>query len=439
MFEGLQTKLETVFRRLRSQGRVRQEDVQRALREIRLALLEADVHFQVVRSFVGRVEEKALGEEVLASLTPDQQVLRIVRDELTALLGEEGTELSVRQTPAVVVLCGLQGSGKTTTAGKLARRLLERGRHRPLLVAADLQRPAAAEQLAQIAQEVSTAVVRSREGEGVLELAQRALRLAREAGHDVVLFDTAGRLHVDEELMLELAGLVEAVKPSEVLFVCDAMTGQDAVKSAAQFAGALPLTGVILTKLDGDARGGAALSVRTVARVPIRFVGLGEKLEDLELFRPDRMASRILGMGDVLSLIEKAEQAMDREQAERLAGRIARQEFTLEDLRDQLLQLRKMGPLSQLIELLPRVGPLRGVDLASGIDERKLAAVEALIGSMTPQERRRPGLLNASRKRRVARGSGRSVQELNQLLRQYQQMRKMMKRLKGSWLRGVRE
>lgn len=437
MFDGLQGKLQDVFRRLRTQGRVSTEDVQHAMREIRMALLEADVHFKVVRAFVERVQEKALGEDVLGSLTPDQQVLKIVRDELTDLLGEEGGELDLASRPATVVLCGLQGSGKTTTAGKLAKRLVEQQGRRPLLVAADLQRAAAEEQLTQVGAVVGVPVLRAEAGEDLIEFARRAVRDASKQGHDVVLFDTAGRLHIDETLMTELETLVAALEAAETLFVCDAMTGQDAVKSARRFAQSLPLTGAILTKLDGDSRGGAALSIRTVAEIPIRFVGVGEKPGDLELFHPQRTASRILGMGDVLSLIEKAEKALDREEAERLAGRIAGRHFTLEDLRDQLRQLRRMGPLSQLVELLPKAGPLKGIDLSGGVDESRLVAVEAVIDSMTPAERSRPGLLNASRKRRISRGSGRSVQEINQLLKQYRQMRKMMKKLKGNWMRGV--
>ena len=436
MFQGLQQKLQGAFDRLRSGGRVSPEDIQRAMREIRMALLEADVHFKVVREFVKRVEEKALGEDVLSSLTPDQQVLKIVRDELTDLLGEPGAELELKGSPAVLMLCGLQGSGKTTTAGKLALRLRNAGRN-PVLVAGDLQRAAASEQLAQVGETVGVPVIRSNEGEELLRLASRALGEARDAGHDVLIFDTAGRLHVDESLMGELASLVDLVTPQELLFVCDSMTGQDAVKSAAHFGESLPLTGAILTKLDGDSRGGAALSIRTVANVPIRFVGIGEKAEELELFQPERTASRIIGMGDMLSLIEKAEQAIDQDDAERLAKRIARREFTLEDLRDQLVQLRKMGPLSQLVDLLPKVGPFKGLDTSGGIDESRLVAVEALINSMTPRERAKPGLLTASRKKRILRGSGRSPQELNQLLRQYKQMRKMMKRMKGNWMKDV--
>lgn len=436
MFQGLQEKLQGAFERLRSGGRVSTEDIQRAMREIRLALLEADVHFKVVRQFVKRVEEKALGEDVLGSLTPDQQVLKIVRDELIELLGEPGSELQLKGSPAVLMLCGLQGSGKTTTAGKLALRLRKAGRN-PVLVAGDLQRAAAAEQLTQVGANVGSPVIRARDGEALNQLASRALGEARSAGHDVLIFDTAGRLHIDDSLMGELKSLVEVTKPQELLFVCDSMTGQDAVQSASHFGEALPLTGAVLTKLDGDSRGGAALSIRTVADVPIRFVGVGEKAEELELFQPERTASRIIGMGDVLSLIEKAEQAIDQDDAERLAKRIARRQFTLEDLRDQLIQLRKMGPLSQLVDLLPKVGPFKGLDTAGGIDESRLVAVEALINSMTPRERAKPGLLTASRKKRILRGSGRTPQELNQLLRQYKQMRKMMKRMKGDWMKDV--
>jgi signal recognition particle subunit SRP54 len=435
MFEGLQDKLQGVFRRLRAEGRVSSEHVQRAMREIRLALLEADVHYRVVRGFVERIQERALGQEVLASLTPDQQVLKIVRDELIALLGDEGSELRLDGRPSVVLLCGLQGSGKTTTAGKLARRLAGMGRH-PALVAADLQRMAAIEQLSQVGEGVGVSVFTPQSGEEVLPFVERARQAAREGGHDVVIVDTAGRLHVDDALMAELQGLAHRLAPTESLLVCDSMTGQDAVRSAGDFAQAIPLTGVILTKLDGDSRGGAALSIKSVANLPIRFVGVGEKSADLELFQPERLASRILGMGDVLSLIEKAETALDQAEAERLAQRIARREFTLEDLGDQLRQIRRLGPLSQLLELLPKVGPLKGLDPAR-LDDRQLVRIQAMIDSMTPRERRQPGLLNASRKRRVARGSGTTVQEINRLLKQYRGMRRLMKQVKGSWMKGV--
>ena len=435
MFEGLQDKLQGVFRSLRSEGRISEDHVRRAVRQIRLALLEADVHFRVVRSFVARVQELALGDEVLSSLTPDQHMIRIVRDELTAVLGEPGAELELSGRPAVVLLCGLQGSGKTTTAGKLAARLRGQGR-KPLLAAGDLRRAAAVEQLRQVGAAAGAAVVEPSAGEDLPAFSSRALAEARDGGFDALIFDTAGRLHVDAESMAELAALAERVDPCETLFVCDAMTGQDAVRSAAAFAEGAPLTGAVMTKLDGDARGGAALSLRGVTEVPLRFVGTGEKLEDLEPFAPDRIASRILGMGDALALIEKAERVVDRQEAERLAERIARQEFTLEDLRDQLRQLRRMGPLSQLLELLP--GQFRGADLAGAVDESRLVAITALIDSMTPRERRNPAILNASRRRRIARGAGRTVHELNQLIKQYRQMRKLIKRTRGKWMKGIR-
>lgn len=433
MFEGLQDKFQTVFRRLRNEGRVSQEVLQVALRDIRIALLEADVHFRVVKAFVERIRERAAGADVLGSLTPAQQVIKIVREELIILLGEDGKELRCASRPSVLILCGLQGSGKTTTAGKIAKRLLERGRY-PLLVAGDLQRAAAVEQLEQIGAAAGVPVLSPSAGESVLGLCRRARRESREKGLDTLIIDTAGRLHIDTESMAELSTVVTEMKPDEVLFVADAMTGQDAVKSVAGFSSSIPLTGAILTKLDGDTRGGAALSIRTVAKVPLRFVGVGEKLDDLEIFKPDRLASRILGMGDVLSLIEKAEEGLDSEESRRLAERLARKEFTLEDLRSQMRQLRKMGPLSQVLEMLPRGGPFKGFD-ASSADEGRLKKVEAIIDSMTSVERRRPRVLNGSRKRRIALGSGTKVQDVNQLIKQYREMRKMFSGVQGKWLR----
>jgi signal recognition particle subunit SRP54 len=433
MFDGLQDKLQDVFRQLKGEGKVTPEALDAALRQIRMALLEADVHLRVVKPFIDRVRERALGQEVLESLSPAQQVVKIVRDELSALLGDEGAELRLDGRPTVLMLCGLQGSGKTTTAGKLAKRLKKRGKH-PLLVAGDLQRAAAVEQLKQVGQGVDVPVLEPEPGENVVDLGARALSVARQRGHDVVIMDTAGRLHVDTALMEEIRQLADRIQPHEILFVADSMTGQDAVKSAEQFAAVLPLTGVILTKLDGDSRGGAALSIRTVARVPIRFVGMGEKADDIELFHPERMASRMIGMGDVMSLIEKAERGLDAAETERLAKRIVSQQFTLEDLRDQLRQLKKLGPLASVLEMLPKVGPLRGLD-ASSVDESGLQRVEAIINSMTPQERKRPDVLNGSRKKRIAMGSGTSVSEINRLLKQYAQMRKMMKGVQGKWLR----
>jgi signal recognition particle subunit SRP54 len=435
MFEGLQERFGDVFRRLRGEARVTQEDLASALREIRVALLEADVHFRVVKDLLARVEAKAAGAGVLDSLSGPQQVVAIVRDELTATLGgEDAQELRVDGKPAVILLCGLQGSGKTTTAGKLAKRLAGRGRY-PLLVACDLQRAAAVEQLVQVGRRVDVPVLTPEPDEKVVALGRRALAAARERGRDVVILDTAGRLHVDEALMAEIRDLADAVAPHEILYAADAMTGQDAVRSAGEFARVLPLTGVLLTKLDGDSRGGAALSVREVAKVPIRYAGVGEKPEDLELFSPARMASRILGMGDVLALVERAQEAVDAKEAERLAERLTKDEFTLEDLRDQLRQVRKLGPLKNVLEMLPKAGALKGLNQVGEADEKRLVRTEAIINSMTPRERRNPQLLNASRKRRIARGSGTSVQEINQLLKQYLQMRKMMKQVKGSWLK----
>jgi signal recognition particle subunit SRP54 len=433
MFDGLQGKLQDVFRQLKGEGKVTPEALDAALRQIRLALLEADVHLRVVKPFVERVRERALGQEVMESLTPAQQVVKIVRDELAALLGEEGTDLRLDGRPTVIMLCGLQGSGKTTTAGKIAKQLKKRGRH-PILVAGDLQRAAAVEQLKQVGKGVDVPVVEPEPGEDVVALGVRALAFARQRGHDVMIMDTAGRLHVDTALMEEIRRLADKIQPHETLFVADSMTGQDAVKSAEQFSSTLTLTGVILTKLDGDSRGGAALSIRTVARVPIRFVGVGEKADDLELFHPERLASRMIGMGDVLSLIEKAEQGLDSAETERLARRMVEQEFTLEDLRDQLRQIRKLGPLAQVLELLPKVGPLKGMD-TSNVDESGLRKVEAIINSMTPQERRRPDILNGSRRKRIAIGSGTSVADINRLLKQYKGMKKMFKGVQGKFMK----
>jgi signal recognition particle subunit SRP54 len=433
MFDGLQGKLQGVFRSLKGEGRVTPEVLEAALKQIRMALLEADVHFRVVKPFVQRIRERAADEDVLSSLTPSQQVIKIVRDELTVLLGEDGEDLQLTGRPAVILLCGLQGSGKTTTAGKIARRLRDGGRQ-PMLVAGDLQRAAAVEQLVQVGAAVATPVLQPEPGETVASLARRSLEAARNRGHDVLVFDTAGRLHIDEGLMEEIRELSQLLSPSEILFVADSMTGQDAVKSAGAFAEALELTGAILTKLDGDTRGGAALSIRTVAKIPIRFLGTGEKAEDFELFRPQGMASRILGMGDVLSLIERAEQGLDKDEAQRLADRIARREFTLEDLRDQLRQLRRLGPLSSILELLPKMGPLKGLD-ASAVNDAEIQRIEVMLSSMTPKERRHPQILNGSRKKRIARGSGTRVQDLNQLLKQYAGMRKMLKGAQGKWLR----
>ena len=435
MFEALTEKLQRTFKSLRGEGKLSEEHVTRALAELRRALLEGDVHFKVVEQLTTNIRQKALGQEVLLSLSPDQQVLKIVRDELVQLLGGTHAPLQfAKKPPSVIFLTGLQGSGKTTTTGKLGQWLLKTG-HRPVAVSTDVRRPAAREQLRQIAQAVGLPVV-EKESNDPLELLKAAKREAELSAYDVILVDTQGRLHIDEELMGELEAMKKAYPPVETLFVADAMTGQDAVKSAGTFHERLSLTGVILTKMDGDARGGAALSIRWVTGQPIKFIGLGEKYDALEPFHPDRIVSRLLGMGDVLSLIEKAEETVDRAKAEELEEKLRRAEFTLEDFRDQLRQLKKMGPLDQVLEMIPGIAPeVRG----QAVDERKLKRLEAIIDSMTPKERRRPDLLDGRRRKRVARGSGTTVQEINQLLRQYAEMRRLMKAMKGGEKEAMRK
>lgn len=393
------------------------------MKEIRIALLEADVHFKVVKAFVSRVQEKALGQEVLRSLTPGQQIVKIVRDELVELLGKEAAELSFSKIPpSVFLMVGLQGSGKTTTAGKLALLLKNQGR-RPLMVSSDVYRPAAIEQLSIIGKSIEIPVFEERGCADPIELARKALTHARNLGFDVLLIDTAGRLHIDEALMQELERIAAGMEPKEILLVADAMTGQDAVHSAREFNQRLNLSGVILTKLDGDARGGAALSIQTVTGKPIKFAGVGEKYDALEVFHPDRMAGRILGMGDVLGLIEKAEQAVDAEQALEMVDKIRRDEFTLEDFRDQFRQIRKLGPLEQVLGMLPQFKGLNKLK----VDDQELVHLEAIINSMTPHERLHYRIINGSRRKRIAQGSGRPVSQVNRLLRQYEQARKMMK------------
>jgi signal recognition particle subunit SRP54 len=429
MFESLSEKLQLVFKKVRGHGTLNEQNIHEALREVRLALLEADVHFKVAKEFIESVKEKAMGEEVLDSLTPGQQFIKIVHQELIELMGGRGHRLNLRGNPAPVMMVGLQGSGKTTTAAKLARWLMH-GDRRPLLVPADIYRPAAVEQLVQLGETVGCQVYTPSEGEGPVEICVNALQSARQMGLDTVIMDTAGRLHIDEPLMEELREIKEAVSPGDILFVADAMTGQDAVKSAQSFHEKLGLTGVILTKLDGDARGGAALSIRAVTQCPIVFVGVGEKLDALEAFHPDRMASRILGMGDVLTLIEKAQAAFDEKEAKKLERKIKRDEFTLEDFLEQIRQLRRMGPLDELMKMIPGMGRLSAkVDLEQS--EKELKRIEAIINSMTPQERRNHTIINGSRRRRIAKGSGTTVQDVNRLLKNYVQMRKMMKRMGG--------
>jgi signal recognition particle subunit SRP54 len=434
LFDALTERLRGVLDKIRGGGRVTEAELDAALREIRVALLEADVSFKVVRDFLARVREKALGAEVMQSLTPGQQVVRVVRDELVALLGGGAATrpLTVSsRPPSVYMLCGLQGSGKTTTIGKLGRWLHRQGRH-PLVAPVDLQRPAAVLQAIQVARGAGLAVYEHDGTGSPVERAREAVRHARQKGFDVVLLDTAGRLHVDDELMEELAALRAALEPAEILYVADAMTGQDAVRSAEAFKARVPLSGVILTKLDGDARGGAALSVAAITGVPVRFAGVGEKSDALEVFDPERMAGRILGMGDMLGLIEKAEEAFDLESARKLEQSLKKKQFGLEQFRDTLRQIRKMGPLESVIGMIP------GVRLPADaqVDARRVVRMEAIVDSMTAGERRDHRVINGSRRKRIARGSGTSVQEVNQLLKQYLEMRKLFQQMGPSPSKG---
>jgi signal recognition particle subunit SRP54 len=432
MFESLSDRLQGVFRSLRGEARLTETTVEAALREIRMALLEADVNFKVVKAFIDRVRDKAVDQEVLKSLTPAQQVVRIVRDEMLALFGEtEGGLPPTAVRPRVVLMLGLQGSGKTTTSGKLGKWLTKQGKH-PLLVSTDVRRPAAIEQLTVVGKQAGVRVHDPAGEKDPVKRASGALTEAKNAGFDVVIVDTAGRLHIDDELMDELQAIKGAVEPTDLLFVADAMTGQDAIKSAGEFNRRIGVSGVVLTKMDGDARGGAALSVVGVVGVPIAFVGSGERLQDLEPFHPDRVVSRVLGMGDVLSLIEKAEEVVSMEDAEKLERKIRKDEFTLEDFRDQLRTIKKMGPLEQILGMLPGMGNLKQMTEARGqVDDKQLARVEAMINSMTPKERRNHQLINGSRRKRIARGSGVAVEDVNKLLKQFVQMKKMLKQIGG--------
>ena len=424
MFDNLQEKMDRVFKTLRGEAVLNEWHIDNALKEIRVALLEADVHFKVVKEFTARVREKATGKEVLTAFSPAQQITKVVRDELTELLGGTHVGLALVGNPAVIMMAGLQGSGKTTTAGKLALHLKNRGK-RPLLVPCDVYRPAAIEQLRVVARDVGAPFYDIGENRNPIEIAKNGVKEARTLLYDTVILDTAGRLHIDEELMAELQSIKRDVVPSEILFVADAMTGQDAVKSAKEFDDRLGVTGIVLTKLDGDARGGAALSIKSVVQRPIKFVGIGEKYADLDLFYPDRMSQRILGMGDVLSLIEKVEAEVDKKEAQRIAERVSRDKFTLDDLLSQLQQVKKMGPMSQIVSMLPSLG--FGKIKEDDIDEGAIVRMEAILSSMTRKEREHPQIINGSRKKRIARGSGTSVQEINQLMKQYLAMKKMMK------------
>jgi len=433
MFETLSEKLQRVFKNLRGEGKLTELHLDEALKEIRMALLEADVNFKVVKQFTDSVKAKALGQEVMQSLTPGQQVVKIVRDELVEMLG--GTNVRINfapQPPSAIMLVGLQGSGKTTSSGKLAK-WLQKGGHRPLLVSVDVYRPAARDQLKVIAKDIGVKLWEGNPNDKPLQLCQDALREARNTAHDVVVIDTAGRLHIDEALMNELSEIKDNIRPNEVLFVADAMLGQDAVKSAQEFHQKLGFNGFILTKMDGDARGGAALSIKQVTGQPVKFVGIGEKYDALELFHPDRLVSRIMGMGDILSLIEKAEEVVDKKKAVELQEKMLSDSFTLDDFRDQLKQIRKLGAIDQILAMLPSIGPFKDLQKVK-VDERELVRVEAIINSMTPKERRNHQLINGSRRKRIAKGSGTSVQQVNQLLKQYAQTRKMMKGMKNSFL-----
>jgi signal recognition particle subunit SRP54 len=430
MFESLSSRLQSVFDRLAGRGRLTEETVQEALREIRVALLEADVNFKVVRTFVEQVRARAVGQDVLHSLTPAQQVVKIVHEQLVELLGGSGHRLApAPHPPTIIMLVGLQGSGKTTTAAKLARLYSKQGQH-PLLAAADTYRPAAQDQLRTLGEQLGLPVVTG-PGRTPLEICRQARAAAAERGLTPLILDTAGRLHIDEAMLEELRAIRAEVKPHHVLLVVDAMTGQDAVTVAERFNAAVGIDAVVLTKMDGDARGGAALSVRAVTGRPIAFVGTGEKVEALEPFHPDRVASRILGMGDVLSLVEKAQAAVDQRKAAELARKLREDAFTLEDFREQLRQLRRMGPLDQILGLLPIGRWLKGAPTELDAEQADLGRFEAIIASMTPEERRRPEIINGSRRQRIARGSGTTVQDVNRLLKQYAQLRKMMRQLKG--------
>jgi signal recognition particle subunit SRP54 len=433
-FEGLSEKLSAAFKKLRSKGKLTETDVREAMREVRLALLEADVNYKVAKDFTAAVAERAIGSRVMESLTPAQMVIKIVNEELCSLMGGQAARLaSASRPPCIVMMCGLQGSGKTTQSAKLAKMLKSEG-HRPLLAACDVYRPAAIKQLQVVGEKAGVPVFEMGAANPV-EIAKKAVAHARDYGNDYLILDTAGRLHIDEQLMDELKNIKSAVNPHEILFVVDAMTGQDAVNAASAFNEALGIDGVILTKLDSDTRGGAALSVRAVTGKPIKFAGMGEKLDDFEVFHPERMASRILGMGDVLSLIEKAERQIDLKQAEELARKMQENKFDFNDMLEQFRQIGKMGDIKGLLSMVPGIGrQIKDVE----IDERQIARVEAIILSMTPQERSNPDILNHSRKRRIAAGCGMKVEDINRLVKQLESMRKMMKQMKGLGKKGMR-
>lgn len=428
-FEGLADRLQNTIQKIRGKGKVTEQDVKEMMREVRLALLEADVNFKVVKDFVKRVSERAIGQEVMKSLTPGQQVIKVVKEELTNLMGGEQSKIAVsNRPPTVIMMVGLQGAGKTTTTGKLANLLRKKNNRKPMLVAADIYRPAAIKQLETLGKQLNMPVFSLGDQVSPVEIAKKAIEKAKEEHHDYVLIDTAGRLHVDEALMDELKQVKEISKPDEIFLVVDAMTGQDVVNVAESFNEQLGLTGVVLTKLDGDTRGGAALSVKAVTNTPIKFVGLGEKLDAIEPFHPERMASRILGMGDVLTLIEKAQDNVNEEKAKELEQKLRTASFTFDDFLEQLGQVRKMGPLDEILGMLPGANKMKGLKNVQ-VDDKQIGHVEAIIRAMTKKEKEQPEIINASRKKRIAKGSGRPIQEVNRLLKQFEEMKKMMKQM----------
>jgi signal recognition particle subunit SRP54 len=436
MFENLSDKLEAAFRKLKGHGKLSEKNIEDGLKEVRMAFLEADVHYRVTKRFIAGVRERALGQEVLASLTPAQQVIKIVNEELTELMGSQNEDLNLSgSSPVAVMLVGLQGSGKTTTAGKLSVFLRKKGR-KPFLVPADVYRPAAIEQLEKLGQQLDVPVFASSTDMDPVDICREAKTAAHQQGCDTLLLDTAGRLHIDEDLMAELGRIKETVKPSDILLVADAMTGQDAINIAESFNATLDIGGVVLTKMDGDARGGAALSIKEITGKPIKFIGVGEKLSELEPFHPDRLASSILGMGDVLTLIEKAQDAIDEKKAAELEKKLRKSQFTLEDFRDQMVQVRKMGSLGDIMKMIPGMGKLKQMKNLD-VDEKEFVKIEAIINSMTPRERHQHSIINGSRRKRIARGSGTRVQDVNRLLKNYAQLLKMLKKLNKGGMNGI--